>query len=243
MEDRFQKIFDAADESEKEDLQILQNAVRETAETYKKEPTAINKKNWDVASQGLNELIDRLWMKYFHKEPAFEHRKAVADWLEKEGYKVKRQKVYDDVARGLLKMQDDKSVFYSDVEIYAKKYLEKKKDKTGQVDKIYEQKSKAEIIKTQRQIEKIEFDLDVARGKYILRKDFGMELAARAGMFEAGLKHLVQIRAIDWIYEVKGDPKKAQLLIDRIHNALDEQLGQYASMDEFHVIVDQETRN
>ncbi len=191
----------------------------------------------------MKEAVDRLWMKYFHKEPAFIHRKAVVDYLEKEGYKIKKTKVYDDAKNGLLPVQPDGTVFRSDVESYAKKYLEKVKNQTGQVDKIFQQKSHTEILRTQRQIEKLELDLEIARGKYILRKDFGMELAARAGMFEAGLKHLIQTRAIDWIYEVKGDPKKAQILINRIFDALDEQLGQYANMDEFQIILDQEFKN
>lgn len=76
----------------------------------------------------------------------------------------------------------------------------------------------------------------VEEGKYILRDQFELELAARAAVLEAGLKYAIQAKAGEWIDEVKGDHERTGDLIRIATDALNVALNEFATMKEFHVV-------
>ncbi|MEA3428801.1 MAG: hypothetical protein U9Q84_06255, partial [Thermodesulfobacteriota bacterium] len=80
---------------------------------------------------------------------------------------------------------------------------------------------------------------EVEEGKYIPRDQFEMELASRAGVLDAGWQHLNQSKAVDWIETVEGNPKKAGEFIAALNQAKNGILNQYATTQEFQVIIEE----
>lgn len=236
MQKKIDKILEKAAADEKEELEILQVAVRDTRKAYQEGATERNKRNWDAARNGLNDLIDRLWEKYFNRQPAFKTRMEALKWLQEEGYKIKKSKLYKDADIGILPLQADGSVVASDVRAYAAT-LNKIKSRPGELDPDYKTKSKKESKKLDVQIQKMQFDLDRERGKYLLKSDVRTETAVKIAALEAGLKHFIAINAVDWIYAVGGRAEKRRVLINLFNAGLDELFNEFGNMEEIGIVI------
>lgn len=121
MKDQIHKILEVASDSDKAELQIMNNARIQNLESYQKQPNAANGKDYEVASSNLEKTVSKLFSKYFEKEPHFESRKALLDYLVKNKYKISKGKLYGDAKKnpneaGYLKVESDGSIRQSSVD-------------------------------------------------------------------------------------------------------------------------------
>jgi hypothetical protein len=238
MTDRFEKLLEIATEQEQIELKVLHNALIETVKAYKSNPSASNKKNWDAARIGLDEIIERYWSKYFQEEPAFKDRSEAVKYLQEQGYKVKKSKVYADAKKGLLRVQHDGRVLKVDLKAYAISTLDKvNKQDEALAEQRTVTKVEKQIEKTDAQIDRLRFDLEREMGKYIPKGDFEMEIAARAAVLDIGIRHWIQSFVEELIYICGGDPKAAGEIIEKGNETLDKLMNDFASTKKFQVII------
>lgn len=171
----------------------------------------------------------------------FTTRLDVLGYLEKEGWKVSKSKLYADCNKGRLLPGKGGEYEIKEVDAYAKDFL-KRKDTGKKVDEELEDRNRkkldAEIRKTIAQAAKAEHDLAVAQGKYIPREDVELELACRAAALDNLLKHHLQARAPELVRLVGGDKKKTPDLIEVLSNDIDQALNEFARTDNFQVILE-----
>jgi hypothetical protein len=239
--EQLEKLLGAVDEADLLELQILQSAVESTRSAYQTTTTASNKKDWDVAREGLQETIDRLWPRYMVQDERLDNRKAVLSYLNENGYSLSQGKLYADAKKGLLKLQPDKSVLMSSVEAYVSNPGSGlvKHDEAGQSKKDQEKSQKKldhqlSILATKDA--KASFDFDKEKGLYLLREDFELELASRAAVLETGFKHRFKSKVGEWIQMCGGSQDKRSALLDDMLKELDIQLNEFATTDKFQVM-------
>lgn len=176
-------------------------------------------------------------------QPAYKNRKAALEALKREGYKIAKSKLYNDVKSGLLRMQADGRILEKDLEAYARKSRLVKPEALAEDEKSHGMqitKAKREIEKLEEQILKLRLERETLEGKHISREEFVMEMAARAAALDAGLRHMIRSRLADWIELVKGDSASASLLYEAMNADVDRRLNEYARMGKFQVIVSEE---
>lgn len=136
--------------------------------------------------------------------------------------------------------QDDGTFSQKSVDKFAKDWLKEKstgKKVNEKNDEIQRRKLEEELKNIELKNAREKFNFDKDQGKYIPREQMDIELAGRAGILDAGLKHWVQSRAAEWIRTVGGDPKKIGELINLMNRDIDEHINNYASTREFQVII------
>jgi len=167
----------------------------------------------------------------------------VVEYLGDTGWIAKRSTVFLHCKQGKLLPKADGLYHQKDVDRYAKTWLKRQSTRKKLQEpedelqrKILESELsiKEEELKRKRRLNEIE------EGKYIEKERMAEELAARAGVLEAGLKHWVQSRAADWIRIAGGDVKQAGELINAMIRDLDEHINGYAQAKEFEVVIDGE---
>ncbi|MBU0970729.1 MAG: hypothetical protein KKC20_08790 [Proteobacteria bacterium] len=171
-----------------------------------------------------------------HRLPTFPNRRAVFLELEKAGYQVSPAKLYRDFEKGLIVMEPDGSVLEVEVRAYALTNLSKGDATLDDVRDIQGIKSQKECDKLDEQIARLRFDREKEEGKYIPRKDFESELAARGAVLESGFRHLFQRKVWEWITLVGGKPEKSADFLEALNHGLDEELNRYSSTEVFQVI-------
>lgn len=233
---RVQKIINNSTDDETAQLTTLFNASVSLLQKYQEEHSEKNLRAWQTSEDALERLVEKLEKKYFHKEPAFKNRTEALKWLQEEGYKIEKSKLYKDADIGKLTVQADDSVWAADIRAYATT-LNKVKRKSGELDPGFKIKSKKEIRKLDLQNQKYEFELARDMGKYLLKTDARTEIAVKIGALEAGLKHFVNTDSLDWIYAVGGKPEKQRVLINLFNAGLDALLDEFGNMEDIGIII------
>ncbi len=166
----------------------------------------------------------------------FKNVLAVLKFLKAEGFKVGRDKIYGDVKKGLLRVQKDKSVLGADVKLYSATLKQVSIDGAELVEdqKI---KTRKEIERLDLQNEKLQFELDKERGKYLRKKDFAMEVAARAAVLDTSVRHMFQVKAAEYIAIASGNALKANELLERMNQDFDSVMNSFATMDTYQVMI------
>ncbi|MDA3833963.1 MAG: hypothetical protein PF495_11255, partial [Spirochaetales bacterium] len=133
-------------------------------------------------------------------EPTFANRIEALEWLNRQGYKIAKSKLYADCKKGLLKLQDDGSVFESDLKRYTRKVTLNKLSETPDAapGDFIVQKASAEIEKLRTQNKLLQIQLDEKLHKYITRSDFEMEFAAKVSVLKFGIEHMIYSYAFEW---------------------------------------------
>jgi len=219
------------------DRELLETAKQKAREAVENEPSEANLRAFDRASKMLVEFLEA------EKEPVFENLLRVKEHLNRLGYKIGKSKIYKDRKDGLIRIEPDGTVKESSVKTYIRKAnLENLAEKAAadQGPSILTQKAERELEKLEEQIEDLRFKRSITQGDYIQRTDFEMELAARAAVLDAGLRHLVHSSLGDWVALVEGNPKKIPILLERINDDLDQKFNEFATMKMFHVIFTEE---
>ena len=176
-------------------------------------------------------------------ELRIENIAAVLEYLKTAGWKVTRTSLYRHRSEGRFLPQNDGAYRQKDIDKYARTWL--KQQSTGKrvsikSDEMQRQKLEWELKNLQLDSERKKFQHEKEQGKFIPKEQMEIELAARAGILDAGLKHWIQSRAADWIRTVNGDTKKVGDMINMMNKDLDEHINSYASTREYEVIIDGE---
>lgn len=170
-------------------------------------------------------------------QDVFKNTLEVLGYLKDQGFKVGRDKIYRDAKAGLLRVQKDKTVKGADVKLYAG--LLKVERDGGEEDLVGGQKVKTrkEIEKLELQNAKLQLDLDKEMGKYLKKKDFAMEVAARAAVLDTAVRNMFQVHAAEYIALVGGDPMKTNSLLDSMYEDFDRVMSGFATTEVFQVMI------
>lgn len=165
----------------------------------------------------------------------------VLEYLQKAGWKVTKSSLYRHFQEGKFRPQEDGCFRKKDVDRYATTWL--KEIATGK--RVDQKISTLQRQKLELELQNLRFEnLRKARlneketGALVPRSQMELEMAARAGILDAGLKHLVQANAAEWIRIAGGDTNKVGELINHVSRQLDQLLNDYASTREYEVIFD-----
>ena len=213
-------------------LETLEQAIKTAQERVEKDPNTANLEALEKANRMLAERMAG------EKEPSFGNRTKVLDYLNTEGYKIGKSKLYGGKFR--LKIQADGSVFKSDVDDYIKrsKLIKPAEIETKGVSvELDLKKKKKENEKLTLQVSELEYKLGIIKGDYILKAETETTFAIKIGALEAGLKFLVTTKAIDYVKALKDDPT-GKAWIDMIFADIDELFHEFGIMDELNIIIE-----
>lgn len=176
-------------------------------------------------------------------DDVFSNSAKVLLYLQEAGWRVTKSTLYRHQGEGKIRSRPTGAYHLADVEKYARTFL--KQAATGKrvqerVDDLQRKKLEKELQNLELEISRKTFAFDRDQGKYIPKELMDIELAGRAGILEAGLKHWIQSHAADWIRLAGGDTKKAGELIQFMNHSIDEHINEYASTREYRVIIDDE---
>ena len=238
MDKRIEQLRGRIGADEAKDLDVLEGVLERTRMAYEEKPAERNLRNWSAARDELERRVEQLWQKYFNAKPAFKNRLEAFRWLKKSGYKVGRQKVYDDADLGVLAVQPDKTVLISDVQDYARKNLEFSKDtdpKEMDPDRRIRLERESDLLAIKIKRQNFEHEREV--GKYVLKDDVRTEQAVKLNTLREGFKHLINTTALDLIAAVGGKAERRQVLINMISADADDLFDEFANMDEIGIRI------
>ena len=217
---------------------LLFNGVVSCAAAYQVDSSLNNLRAWQAAEAALAEFINNLTANKSDSSACFRNRVAVFQYLRSQNIKIGRSKLYQDADSGKLRMQRDGSILQSDVDIYIRAFLSPKQKAAAYADinVLQKEKLEKENKKLDEQIAKLAWDREREAGKYLLRSDFEMELAARAAVLQTSLRQMAQTKVYDWIAVCRGDHGKASDVAAMIAAEIDTVLNDYATTDRFQVI-------
>jgi hypothetical protein len=166
---------------------------------------------------------------------------AVLDYLKASDWSVTRTSLYRHRTEGKLAPRSDGQYALRDVEKYARTWLKQKSTgkRVGEnLEDLQRRKLEVELanLELENKRKTLSYNKDLER--YISRELMEIELATRAGVLDAGLKHWVQSRAAEWIRAAGGDTKKVGEVINLITHDLEEHINAYARAAEWQVIID-----
>jgi hypothetical protein len=153
----------------------------------------------------------------------FKNTHEVAKYLRRAGWKVGRQKVYDDVKDGLL---SGGTVTIEEVEKYAKRARLKRVAEVsgGHLDRIAMKRSEAEYKLLQTKIQRMQIEIAEKQGDLVPAIESDQKIAGVIAVIKHKLLHMAQIRSAE-ILEVgvkKGQQALADILTEYILAELDE---------------------
>ncbi len=216
------------------DVQVLLTAKENAKRAALEDPSQANLAALDRASRML--------------ESAMQATTNLRDWravlahVDENGRKLGKTKLFDDIKKGRLKKQPDGTFKQRDVDRYMASL-----PMSGTPDVVAEKaadrqrrKEEEEIRRIRAVADKEEFDLQVKKGRYILKEQVHLELAARAVTLASGLKTAFEAQHLDLVALVDGNPKKGAALVEKLETMLDEALNEYSREMEFEVIFEAE---
>lgn len=169
----------------------------------------------------------------------FKTTREVLAYVEENGRKLKKTKLYEDIQAGRLQKQKDGTFSRRKVDRYMASL-----PSTGTSDTVAEQaadrlrrKEEADIRRSEAQAGKEEFNLSIKKGLYISREAVNAELAGRALTLAASIKTAFEAHSLDIIATVEGNPKKSLAFVARLEAVLDESMSEYSREMEISVEV------
>lgn len=175
-----------------------------------------------------------------HEDTKLSTVDEVVSYLADAGWIAKRSTVFLHCKQGKLLPKDDGQYHKKDIDRYAKTWLKQqstRKKVRDLEDELQRKVLQSELSIKEEELKRRRRQNEIDDGKYIERKRMEEELAGRAGILEAGLKHWVQSRVADWIRIAGGDLKKAGELINSMIRDLDEHINSYAQAREFDAVI------
>ncbi len=204
------------------DVQVLLTAKEHAKRAALDNPSQANLAALERASKMLESAMETV--------KSLKTAKDVLNYIQEQGRKVGQTKLYDDMNAGRLRKQKDGSFKLRDVNRYMQSLpmlgtSDAVADKAADRQK---RKEEAEIRRIQAVADKEEFNLAVAKGKFIPKEQVYLELAARAVTLAASLKTAFEANATDMVYMVDGNPKKVAAFVEHLERTLDEALNEYS---------------
>lgn len=176
-------------------------------------------------------------------EAVLDNIAAVLKYLQGEGWKITKSTLHRHRKEGRVLPGQDGKFTRAAADKYALYHLKKaatgKKVSQAQ-DELQQRKLQQELKNLELKNRREQFAYEREQGLYIPRDQVETELATRAGILVAGLKHWVQSRAADWIAAMGGDIKRVGELINMMNRDVDEHINTYAASREYEVIIEAE---
>jgi len=234
------KLLKLASPEEQYQLKVFYNASIKILKEYQTGSTAAKLKDLQAAEAALDDFADRLQERYTPEQRTFSNRLQVTKYLQEEGWQVSKSTVYNRIGKAKLLPREDGLFHLKDVKKYAKTFL--KRRETGQTlrteqDELQRRKAKLEVDKLEEDLARMQRKREIEEGLYIPTEQLELEMAARAGVLDAGLAHFFQSEAGGWINLVGGDQRKLPELIGALIDAKDRFMNQYARAKEFVVEI------
>lgn len=169
----------------------------------------------------------------------FKNLRAVAKYLQKEGWQVTERTVYNHGKRGLITPNKETGLYDGNsLKRYTVFLKDRKTKEKISVSKLQEDRLKAQTRRENALASKAELELVVAQEKLVPRDDLDMEFASRGAVLVNSQRYVVQTSAAEWIELVEGNPKKRGDLIRNMNEKFDRMLNEFASIKEFHVLFE-----
>lgn len=233
-----ERLIDDKPQEVKAKAILLYNGYTRAMAAYRDDASAVNLRNWRAAEEALTEYIASIG---HAEQDTLDNIAAVLLYLQEAGWKITKTSLYRHQKEGKIIPASDGKYSKRVVDKYARTFL--KQAATGkrvveETDELQRRKLQKEIARLELSVEREKFNLERDRGLYVPREQMDIELAMRAGVLMAGLKHWIQRRASDWIAAVSGDEKRVGELIAMMNNDLEEHIHQYAANKEYEVVVE-----
>lgn len=219
---------------------VLFNASIKTLDDYNKDRTVANLRNMEAAKEALDKFIAEAGGGKAGEN--FSNIAAVVKYLEDAGWKISDKTLYRhiNVERKLLR-QEDGTFTRKAVDTYAATWLKQTatgKRKQDSIDQLQRQKLEQELENLKQRNEREKFNFEKDKGLHVPKEQMEIELATRAGVLLAGLKHWIQANTADWITLSGGDTRKVGELINKMTNDLDDHINRYAGSHEYEVVIE-----
>jgi hypothetical protein len=174
-------------------------------------------------------------------EQDFKNLNEVAQYLDREGWKVSRSTFYKHAKEGRIKGAADGTYALKAVQKYAAAFLMKRSDHQKMADEeLQRKKTKAEIRRIEEQVKREQFKRMVEEGKYIPKDQLYLELAARAAVLDTGIRALIQLRCEEWISAVRGDHELTATLARVMISDFEDLVNAFATTRQFQVMFMEE---
>jgi hypothetical protein len=240
--DEFERLIDGSPSELRAKGVLLFNGVSKCASEYHRQPSASNLKDWEAAEASLAKFVSAL-----AAPAAAASRDSLAtvaevlNYLVAAGWKVTRASLYRHQQMGKIVPDETGAYRQKDVDKYARTFL--KQIATGKrvsekMDELQRKKIQLEIDNQEEDLKRKRWNREREEGKYIKRDEVELELAARAGILDVGLKHWIKAHAADLIRLAGGDMAKVGELISVMARQMDEYINAYAAPMEFTVTID-----
>lgn len=165
-------------------------------------------------------------------EITFPNALRVLEWLQNEGYKVKKSSIYRHIQEGRLRRQRDATFILRDVRRYARHYLRQgalgNPQSSNRLDNLQEKRIVAETRRLEAQANMSEIKAKVIDGMYVDRFSFERALALRASTFKNDIQSWIRADAGNIVNVCGGSPEKTPDLVEFMLNSLEKFLGRYA---------------
>jgi len=172
------------------------------------------------------------------------NRSEALRYLQRRGYKISTGRFYQDAKAGLVEFEPDGTLAADKVELYARRRglerLGMDSAFNGELSELHELKLQREIEKLEWENKKRAFEYEREQGKYIPRELLELELASRAAVLDSQLRTKIRARAKEWAVLVKGRVENVPELVTDAHLMLDQAMNEFARMDRFTVIFENE---
>lgn len=246
--DEIEDLIKIATPDEQIRIKVLYNASIQGIQEYNETKSAAKLKDWKAAEEELNKFAVSIRARNRDPETKefFQDLGEVLEYLEASVYEVKKSTLYRHANReGKLQRETDGTYSLKMIEKYAKTWLRLKstgKKEQARIDAAQARKLDLELEVLEIEKKKKQFELDKVLGKYMPTDDVAIELASRAGILDAGLKHWIQSHAAGYIKLVDGDSKKVGELINQMTRDIDEHINNYAASREYEVVFEAEEK-
>lgn len=214
------------------DVQVLLTAKENAKRAALDDPSQANLAALDRASRMLESAMQAT--------TNLKDWRAVLAYVNENGRKLGKTKLYSDIGLGRLKKQPDGTFKQRDVDRYMASL-----PMSGTPDAVAEKaadrqrrKEEADIRKAVAAAEREEFDLAVKKGKFVPKEQVHLELAARAVALASNIKTAFEARNLDLVATVDGNPRKGAALIEALEGIFDEAFNEYSRELEFEVTFD-----
>lgn len=233
---RVADAMEAADDLQRQRIQLLADTFEKTLNAYRKSPTTANLQAWKAAERELDDVLDLVedgaedaGGGEGRKKPpaAFSSLAKVLRHLQRSGWKIAESTLYKHKKDGLLRPEKTGRYRLEAVEKYAETYLQRIDGGNPAEDKALDRKREADTRKAEAQAKHWELKTKIEAGLYVPREAHETELARRLKVFRSDLLTFNRSKAPRIIELVGGDPEKAPELIEFLNEAVLDALDRY----------------
>ncbi len=236
----FEKLLEAANETEKIELKIFKNAVIQNLKNYQESPTRANSNNLEAARDTLEQKKQELTQKYFpaKNDSDFSSLREAVRHLQQAGYKISKSKISRDKGKNLIKVNKDGTVPETEVRAYAAT-LERTAGSIDDLNDIHNRKTSKEIERLDEQIAKLRFEREKDQGRYVPKAEVDQKIISTLIILDVSFRQIMDMNMSDICHILGGDVKKLNSAKDYVDDLLDEMMNKLARTDSFSIKIEE----